>query len=545
MSIPDLLQRAQHYWRTGKAITAERIYEWILTREPENAQAHFGLGLLYLEQGDYSRSESHFRGALKAHPGHAQISLHLAQLLYACGQYEDAVACCEEALKHNATDEALEFERLKSLVACNRLEEASREQQAYAARFPQSWKPEYIKGALHHKDGQLNPATVSYLRAHQAASTARDPRLSIAQAFFEQKKYDWAAQNVSNLIEQNPRDVDAILLYARIMRALKKPDARREALERAVAVQPEAADTLAAYAELLMEENPNNARDALAYAQSAHRASPKHPIALYVLSLAYEKLGHRSRAMQFARASLAQTDARHVVESFARLMLPGCPHRDHLKALHAALSPKRYIEIGIGDGASLALTRQAERCIGIDPQPRVRYNFHTSTRIYPMSTDVFFEKENLAEALGGLADMILLGGSCSYRETLEDIRRLELHAHPETLLLIRGSYPLDDALSSSQPHPRFWCGDGWKCILILRELCPDISLCTLPSHPAGLTLVRGIDRLGSITKEQFEEVAAKYDTMKPSEIPDPDGVLNIIENDTTTALMALKEGAQA
>src|SRR6185295_12579882 len=55
----------------------------------------------------------------------------------------------------------------------------------------------------------------------------------------------------------------------------------------------------------------------------------------------------------------------------SQITLPGPYYADVLAALHRAIAPRTYLEIGVADGKSLSLVQPSTRAIGIDPEPRL------------------------------------------------------------------------------------------------------------------------------------------------------------------------------
>jgi hypothetical protein len=61
---------------------------------------------------------------------------------------------------------------------------------------------------------------------------------------------------------------------------------------------------------------------------------------------------------------------------------------DFLSGVHAALTPRSYVEIGINDGRGLARSRA--RTIGVDPDYKITAEFDCDVQMVRRTSDEFF-----------------------------------------------------------------------------------------------------------------------------------------------------------
>lgn len=535
----DLLQRAKQYIQANRIASAERLYEWLLEREPNNIQAHFGLGMLLFNANDFEHAAQHFQCAHDAAPNNPDIIVRLAETLRLHRRFQEAITLCQGELKSAPKHEGIHYEYVLALTENAQWDTAQSEAQAFATQYTNTWKTDFLTGNILYKQGKHEEALTHLLKSHEKYRMAVPPILAYCDIVGRQKKYDWAISNLEGVIKHFPKNVEALLQLANLMRERKEPAKRRQYIEQAFACAPQSPEVQSAYAALLLDEGDAHIHAALAHANNAIHTDPNHSNALHALAQCYEKLGQRSQAMRYARASIFKAASKDALHAFARLALPGAGHDQHLEALHRAIQPKRYIEIGIGDGSNLALAKSCEQCLGIDPAPRVRYHFKSPTRIFQQDSLTFFKDNHLGSHMGGLIDMAVLGGGQSFRTTLHELKQLEVYSHPDTLFVLRGSYPLADRLSGAKPDPHLWYGDNWKIVFVLKDLCPQVQFATLPSHPAGMTLLKNISAIATFNEDQWEQAIAKHADTLPSSIADPEPLLNTVANTTNAALSAL------
>ncbi len=223
-------------------------------------------------------------------------------------------------------------------------------------------------------------------------------------------------------------------------------------------------------------------------------------IATRILGAAPHHAGTR-RQEQHALASPAQAQ-RHAgpPDKYAALAL-----------IHDLVKPGSYLEIGVGQGRSLALA--ACPAVGVDPAPRELAGLPDTARVVTATSDEFFA-DLAGQALPRAPDLILLDGMPLLEYLLRDFIHAERLAHAGTLIAIPGVLPQDPAQATRRRTGQDWTGDVWKLPEILRTHRPDLRLLLLDVTPAGLLLVAGLDPASISLREQSPEILAKYQPME-------------------------------
>ena len=176
------------------------------------------------------------------------------------------------------------------------------------------------------------------------------------------------------------------------------------------------------------------------------------------------------------------------------LRLPGPDYRHHLAALHEALTPRCYVEIGIGPGDSLALVRPDTHAVAIDPAPRIEQPIACDRlSLFETASDAFFaDPAATASIAPGGFDLAFIDGSHVFEQVLEDFLNLERYAAPDAVIVLHDTLPLDAATASADRATTFWSGDAWKAVAALLDLRPYLRIDTIATAPTGLTLVRNL-----------------------------------------------------
>ena len=77
---------------------AAQLYQSVVSREPENAEALHLLGVLCHQQGDPSRAVEHIGRAVALRPSANIYHANLAEVYGALGDFERAAGCCRAVL---------------------------------------------------------------------------------------------------------------------------------------------------------------------------------------------------------------------------------------------------------------------------------------------------------------------------------------------------------------------------------------------------------------------------------------------------------------
>ena len=105
--VPVLISLANLYTDMGRYDEAHTLYQQAITLLPDNATAHFNLGMLHLEKSQRREAVASFEAAFKHDPRNGLMATHLAfQKMHLC-QWEDLENLSErvtEAIVHNTAD---------------------------------------------------------------------------------------------------------------------------------------------------------------------------------------------------------------------------------------------------------------------------------------------------------------------------------------------------------------------------------------------------------------------------------------------------------
>lgn len=253
---------------------------------------------------------------------------------------------------------------------------------------------------------------------------------------------------------------------------------------------------------------------AIAMVDKVLAREPGHLAALFYRAQMAQHAGDAALATELLLRVLARfPDFPGAHAALASLRLPGPPYRDVLRRLHELLRPRTYLEIGVETGATLAFAHAAERAIGIDPDAsKLRRDLvPPCARVFHETSDAFFERTTREQALGGHAiDLAFIDGMHLFEYALRDFIHVEAWSRPSSVVVLHDCLPLEPLTASRERRSKFWVGDVWKVVSILREYRPELRVKIVATAPSGLCVVRGLDPTSRVLSERLDEIIERY-----------------------------------
>jgi predicted O-methyltransferase YrrM len=243
-------------------------------------------------------------------------------------------------------------------------------------------------------------------------------------------------------------------------------------------------------------------------------AAPEHLAARFYRAQMAQHTGDVSHATELLLGVLERfPDFPGAHGALASLRLPGPPYRDVLRRLHELLRPRSYLEIGVETGATLAFAHAAERAVGIDPDASKlrRELLPACARVFHETSDGFFERHTRAQVLGPhQLDLAFIDGMHWFEYALRDFIHVEAWSQSNGVIVLHDCLPIFPLTASRERKTKFWVGDVWKIVDILREHRPDLRVKIVATAPSGLCIVRGLDPTSRVLSERLDDIVARY-----------------------------------
>lgn len=213
---------------------------------------------------------------------------------------------------------------------------------------------------------------------------------------------------------------------------------------------------------------------------------------------------------------------------------------EFLKQLHTLARPRNYLEIGVNDGRSLALSRVPS--IAVDPEFKIKVPMRVDVHLVKATSDDFFARpdpivhlrsgrnplRNLRRGrapfghyLGGgpTLDLAFIDGLHLFEFALRDFMNVERFARWSSIIVFDDVLPRNVDEAARDRHTRAWTGDVFKVALVLRQHRPDLIVLPMNTAPTGVLVVLGADPYNATLHERYDRLLTEWITPDPQRIP--------------------------
>jgi hypothetical protein len=197
---------------------------------------------------------------------------------------------------------------------------------------------------------------------------------------------------------------------------------------------------------------------------------------------------------------------------------------DFMEALHERLVPRTYLEIGVAEGHTLAVSRCAS--IGVDPEFVVTQELRAPVSLRRCTSDDYFEELD-AEAQTPFrelpVDLTYIDGMHLFEYALRDFIGAERYSSRSSVIAFDDVLPrnVEEAARNKPDMP--WTGDVFRISSALKQHRPDLKQVLVDTEPTGTLLVAGLDPASTVLPTMLDEIVRAF--VRPDPQPVPAGVL--------------------
>ena len=240
MGREDLSQMATLAMDKGNYAQAQADLERLVAQAPRSAELHFRLGKVMQFQREWPGAEAAFRRALGLDPNYVGALVGLGQIDARLGRPGDALKRFEKAIEvdpHQAQAHVARGQTLETL---------GRPADALAAYFrsleldPTLTQAIVRIAALQLESGQPDQALVRLDQAHELEPEDPEVRYRRGMTLLALKRPRPAVADLTFAAEHGPARADVLFGLAQALEADRNPELARQALERAIRLQPDA-----------------------------------------------------------------------------------------------------------------------------------------------------------------------------------------------------------------------------------------------------------------------------------------------------------------
>jgi hypothetical protein len=212
---------------------------------------------------------------------------------------------------------------------------------------------------------------------------------------------------------------------------------------------------------------------------------------------------------------------------------------DFLRHLHRVYRPRNYLEIGVNDGRSLALSRVPS--VAVDPAFRVVTDISCDVHLVRATSDDFFARKdpllhlrngrNPFRALARRDPLNVLGGDPKlelsfidgmhlFEYALRDFMNVEKHSRWSSVIVLDDMLPRDVDEAARDRHTKYWTGDVYKVVQVLRRYRPDLVVVEVDTEPTGVVAVFGADPENNVLKNEYDKIIEEFVVPDPQDVPE-------------------------
>ena len=212
---------------------------------------------------------------------------------------------------------------------------------------------------------------------------------------------------------------------------------------------------------------------------------------------------------------------------------------EFLAELHRRLTPRTYLEIGVKDGRSLALSQAPS--IGVDPNAKITVRIASDAQVVKATSDAFFGRRDplahfrgrhpfrdelrrrmsrdRAEAASPSIDLAFIDGMHLLEFALRDFMNIERFTTPTSVIVFDDTLPRSVVEAARDRTTKFWAGDVFKMEGILRTYRPDLVTITVDTAPTGLLVVLHPNAHDRHLPDHYDAIVADATRPDPQAVP--------------------------
>lgn len=487
----------------------------------EHASWHIAYGFFHEKRQQYNWAKTAYKLALRHGDNPLQAQVGLARIALFQKDFASARNTLE-ALTERSSTEALFIEGLLAYTADEDLTHAEKALARAVQQSPHALQAWLWLGHVRLQAKHYTTAEYAYRHAWMLLPDTFDTCYHLGKVYFEMDQLHVAIPLLEVATAQAPHlEIIASALAKAYDKAGRTQEAAR--VREQLGVSQDASEPTAPAVESAVKPTPEPA-PTLSKPPSSPPVEPAPQASSRVNINEFQNLSEN------LTEDASKVHREHLALSAEQM--PGPNYRQYLRTMHQWMRPKRYMEIGIETGETLAFCEPGTQGFGIDPDPRLRVELPETTRVFPVTSDAFFEHEDVQKVLGGSLDFVFIDGLHVFSQVLRDFINVEKYSTKKTVVLFHDCYPIDEITQRSKRETFFWTGDPWKIVPCLKACRPDLEVLTIKTQPSGLAMVLGCDPSNTSLDDNYDEIVKKFDNLHYNDIEaNKDEALNAVAND--------------
>ncbi len=274
---PVLYELSSFYVRLDRPEKAVEMLKRAVANSRDNFTYKMALASITRNLGMYGEAAEEYEELVRDYPGKEELNYYLADALTQAGEIGKAIEAYDALESVMGMNEAISMQKYKLYVQLERPDEAFKEIEKLADKYPMEARYRIVLGDLHLENGELDKALACYQKAYEIDPT--DPYYIVSMANYYEAKGDKEAaerqirsalvnekldgetkvsilsryilklqqtkQGTENanhlfqtLLEQHPEDTDLKLMYGGLLLAQGKSEEARFQFQLVTEMEP-------------------------------------------------------------------------------------------------------------------------------------------------------------------------------------------------------------------------------------------------------------------------------------------------------------------
>jgi len=251
LPVSQAFELASSYCQTGQTQQAENIYQQILLRDPDNAQAYSLLGILAVQAGNMERAIQLTRKAIEIDPDIANFHYNLGIMLKKQGRLAEAAASYRQAIALKPDFDNALYNLGNALQTDGQFDEAITCYRQVVAIRPGHAEAYNNLGILLKEAGRFDEANFYFRQAISSAPDFAEAHSNLGLLLQEMRQLDEAESCQRRALVLKPDLTEAHYNLGIILKKKGQFDEAIECYRKALALEPDACEVLLSLANAL------------------------------------------------------------------------------------------------------------------------------------------------------------------------------------------------------------------------------------------------------------------------------------------------------
>ena len=258
-------------------LAKENLVEGI-RNNPDTISLRLQLGSIYAMQKNYAGAEKVLKEIIALKPKEASFRQRLANFYVRIKDYAKAETVLRDAIKLDLGDESRKLVLVEFLAKYKNVKDAENELLSAIRDNPDALNLQFALAKLYEKikPEQVAPTYEKIIELNGIGPEGLKARVALANIFLQEKKLKKASDYITDVLDENSHDVDALLIKGKIALTNDDPVSAITAFRSIIKDRPEMveASQLLAIAHVVNKE-PDLAKEALIRSIEAAETNPK------------------------------------------------------------------------------------------------------------------------------------------------------------------------------------------------------------------------------------------------------------------------------